>query len=516
MKNYLHWSIFCFAILHSTNFHCAVDYDGNWRHVEEQAENAVVQIKSDIAEFNWLQPYVCAKQGQKAGSGFFIDEEGHILTNYHVISGAQSISVTLPKLGQLPLGVEEVGICPEVDTALLRLTPESYAAVIEACGFINVLHLGDSDDLYATEPVLALGYPLGVSSLKSTIGIIGGRDFLEGRSFMHTQTPINPGNSGGPLLHKKNGLCEVIGICTAVMKNADNYGLIVPINDVIPLLQDLYTTKFVRRPAPTIGTNRATDPHARLLNNPVPGGLYVNYVQANSMEERAGLRVGDMIYEITFRGTSYKVDQFGGVNVQWRNGTKISIQELLARCAIHDPINIVVYRNGQRLELSCKFEELTLLPIRIIYPEYEPEERDYEIMAGAVFMELRQNHIDLLMKYEPLLAHYALPEKKTKPVILITHIFPGSAAAMTDCLSPGMIVDKINGIPVSTLKTFREALLMSVKTKTIAIETKEKFATVLDLKKVLKDEPRLARDFKFPTTPLVTKLRELLSKGDER
>lgn len=488
---------------------CAVDPTDDWRQIEVQAQNAVVQVWSQIAEFNWLDPFKCAEQGQSSGTGFFIDARGYILTNYHVIRGAKSIFVTVPRLGKKPLEVTVIGVCPEVDIALLKLTQESYDDVIQLCGAINSLEFGDSDDLYATEPVLALGYPLGVSSLKSTLGIIGGRDFIDGRAFMHTQTPINPGNSGGPLLHKKNGRGKVIGICTAIMKNADNYGLIVPINDVAIILENLYTTKFVRRPSPTFGSNHTTDAHARLLNNPVPGGLYVNYIQENSMEERAGLKVGDMIYEITIRKTRYEVDEFGEVMVQWRNGTKISYEELLARCAIHDPLKFVVYRNGQRLELSCKFEEPALLPVRIVYAEYEPKERDYEMIAGVVFMELKENHISLLVKHKPLLANYLRPENQTKSVLLITRILPGSVAHMSECLSQGFILHKINGKTVRTLTEFREALLLSAKTRQIAIQTKDKFATVLDLEKVLRDEPRLARDFKFPVTPTVLKLMEL-------
>ena len=260
--------------------------------------NAVVQIWSNIASFNWIDPYRCAELGQAVGSGFFIDKEGHILTNYHVIRGAKSIIVNLPKLGKKPLGVIVVGVCPEADIALLRLTEESYKGVTKTCGTINALEFGDSDELYATEPVLALGYPKGERTLKSTIGIIGGRDFIDGRSYMHTQTPINPGNSGGPLLHEKNGKGKVIGICTAVKTNADNYGLIVPINDITIILKDLHKTKFVRRPSPTFGFNHATDAHTRSLKNPLPGGVYVNYVQEHSMEERADLKIGDMIYEL--------------------------------------------------------------------------------------------------------------------------------------------------------------------------------------------------------------------------
>ena len=413
----------------------------------------------------------------------------------------------MPKLGKRPLEVFVVGICPEVDIALLKLTEESYYEVVQVCGSINALEFGDSDDVYPTTPVLALGYPMGVRSLKSTLGIIGGRDFMDGRAFMHTQTPINPGNSGGPLLYEKDGLGKVIGIATRGLANAENYSQIVPINDVAIILKDLYTTKFVRRPSATFGANRTTDAHARSLSNPVPGGFYVNYIQENSMEERAGLKVGDMIYELYIRDERYIVDEFGEVIVPWRHGA-ISAEELLSRCAIHDPLMIVVYRNGQRIELRCNFEEPALLPIRTIYADYEPEEGDYEMIGGAVFMTLRENHIHLLLKQKPLLANYLRPENQAKSVLIITRILPGSVMHLSECLAPGFILEKLNGQPVATLQDFREALLLSAKTNEIALETKDKYVTVLDLPKVLKDELRIARDFKFPITPSVIKLME--------
>ncbi len=478
----------------------------DWREIEERAQNAVVQVWSQIAEFNWLDPYRNAEQGQGAGSGFFIDKEGHIITNYHVIRGAKSISVNVPILGKKPLEVYVIGVCPEVDIALLKLTEESYQEVVRACGSINALEFGDSEEIHPT-PVMALGYPLGFRSLKCTLGIIGGRDFMDGRAFMHTQTPINPGNSGGPLLYDKDGQGKVIGIATRGFTNAENYSQIVPINDVAIILKDLYTTKFVRRPSPTFGANRATDAHARSLKNPVPGGLYVNYIQENSMEERAGLKVGDMIYELVIRNDRYLVDEFGEVTVPWRHGA-ISIEELLSRCAIHDPLAFVVYRNGQKIELKCNFEEPALLPVRTIYADYEPEECDYEMIAGAIFMTLRENHINLIIKQKPLLANYLRPENQAKSVLIITKILPGSVAHFSECLSTGFILEKLNGKTVTSLNEFREALMLSVKTNEIAIETKDKYVTVLDLQKVLKDEIRIARDFKFPITPTVDKLME--------
>ena len=208
------------------------------------------------------------------------------------------------------------------------------------------------------------------------------------------------------------------------------------------------------------------------------------------------------------KGNKYEVDEFGEVLVQWRNGSKITLEELLSRCEIHDPLKIVVYRNGQKVELTAKYEDVVLQPVRTVYPDYEAEACDYEMIGGAVFMQLRENHIGMLVKHNHFLANHGRAENQSKPVVVITRIVPSSIAHFSECLGSGFVLEKVNGKTVTTLAEFREALMLSTKTNEIAIETKEKYTTVLDLQKVLKDEIRLSRDFKFPITSTVFKLME--------
>ena len=341
-------------------------------------------------------------------------------------------------------------------------------------------------------------------TIKSTVGGIAGWDFLHGRPLIHITAPINPGNSGGPLLSLEG---KVLGINTASWSNSQNYNYIVPINNVLIVLDDLYKKNFVRRPTPGVSSNRGTEAHARSLGNPLPTGVYVNYVQENSMEARAGIALGDMIYEVRLNGERFEVDEFGEVTVPWRQGQKISLEELLVRCHTGDHLTFVLYRAGKRIELSSTFEEPIPAPIRQIYPEYEPEEIDYEIIGGAVFMQLRENHFKLLPATHQLM-DYSHNENQSKAVLVITRILPGSQANRSECLSPGMLLSTVNGKTVTTLPQLREALMLSLKTGEISIQTKDRYATVLDLQKVLADEERLARDFVFPLSETVKALRE--------
>lgn len=479
----------------------------DWQSLETQIQNTVVQVWSQIAKFNWREPYKAPDQFQTSGSAFFINEYGDMLTNFHVIDEAKSIYINIPSLGRRPLEVEVIGVCPETDIALMKLTEESYKIVKNSLGQIPYLPLGDSDDLYITEPVLALGYPLSQRYLKSTVGVIAGREYIDGCSFMHITAPINPGNSGGPLLNNKG---EVIGINTAYMHGAQNIGYIVPINDVKNKLEDLYKIKLYRNPHMCIGFNFVTDEHARVLNNPVPGGVYINYVQKGSFADKIGIKVGDMLYAVIARGTRYDIDEYGDVHVNWRSSDKVSLGELLIRFELGEPLKVIVYRNGKKLEFEGPFDAPSPHPIRTIYPDFEPEEIDYEIIGGAVVMQLRDNHFELLPQ-TAILKQYARYDSKIKEALVITNILPGSELYKVMCFYPGSIINKVNGKKVKNLTDFRKALMISAETKNIVISTKDNFCTVLSLDKVLNDDIKLSNYYMYPLTTTFKRLQKLVT-----
>lgn len=474
----------------------------DWQEAESKAQNTVVQVWSQKAEFNWVLPYKSPEQHEVAGTAFFINDQGYLLTNFHVVDQAKSIFINVPFLGRKLLEVSIVGVCPESDIALLKLNEEGCQEINSNNGKIPFLLLGDSDALYPTEPVLALGYPLGQRYMKSTVGVIAGREYINGSSFMHITAPINPGNSGGPLLNIDG---KVVGINSAGIKEAQNIGYIVPINDVKIMLDGLYKGGLYRKPYLGISLNHATPEHTNSLNNPLPGGVYINYVQEGSVASKAGICVGDMLYGIKYGSDTYEVDEYGDVTVKWRSSDKISFGELLVRLEVGKPLSLLLFRNGQEIEVNCTFDVPPVYPIRFIYPDYESDDIDYEMFGGVVIMQLRDNHF----KYLPptsLLKQYSRIDYEIKEILVMTCILPGSEMHKVDCFYPGTLVEKINGKEVKNLAQLREALLTSVQTKEIAITTKENVATVLSLNKILKDEPRLARDFRFPITEHMKKM----------
>ena len=478
-----------------------------WKEVEKKAQNTVVQVWAQATKFKWLEPYRAPKQQQGAGSAFFISSTGKLLTNFHVVNSAKTLFIMVPALGQKLIRVTVQAVCPDTDVALLQVTDEGRALLEKELGTIPFLTLGDSDTLYRTQPVLALGYPLGKRYLKSTSGEIAGGEY-EGynESYIHITAPINPGNSGGPLLNEQ-GL--VVGINSAGVPSAQNVGFIRPINDIKVLLPDLEKGGLVRKPYLGILWNRATAEHVRSLNNPEPGGVYVYQVVRDSLAASLDIQEGDMWYGIAFDNNYYAIDEHGDVSVNY-NTDKILIDELLLRIPAGTPITLVLYRNGIRKELTSEFKVTALPAVRVMHPDYEEQATDYEMFGGLVCMQLCGNHFykNKLPKSIGLLK-YSLPKSSVKQVVVITHILPGSSLHKINCFHPGALFATINGQPIATLADVRNALLLSAQTGTVSIVTKDRVATVIDLEHMLKEEPRLARDFRFSITPTIQELWRL-------
>lgn len=475
----------------------------SWFDVIDDAKNAVVQVISNYSEYNWLTPFQSPKYGQGSGSGFFINEDGYILTNYHVIKDCVSAYVRIPSIGMRELDVVLVGSCPGSDVALLKLTPEAYNIVKNNLKTINYLKLGDSDKLRPSEPVLALGYPLGERYLKTTDGVFSGITFYPNRpSFLQMTAPINPGNSGGPLLNRKS---EVIGINTAGNPKYQNTNFIIPINDILTILDDLFKKTFFHKPFFGAFGNKTTEAHCNVLNNPKPAGFYITYITKNSVAGKLGLKPGDVLYQID----EYEVDCDGDITVEWFSVPKVRFELHLVRKAPGEKIDIIAYRNGEKLIFSGKFEvDYKDFPIRTIHSKLEPEELDYEMFAGLCVMQLRQNHLEKFGKNLPMsLIKYSQSENIFKNVLIITTVLPGSTIESIDCFYPGALLDKINDQKVRTLKDLREALLLSKESGNIKITAKDKSATVLTLKEVLEDELRIAKAFGFEMSKTLKQLQ---------
>ncbi len=469
----------------------------NWLDIQKKVKDTVVQVFTMVDEFNWVEPYKTPKQSAAAGSGFFSDEQGYIVTNHHVVAGASSVKVQIPFFGRKQFDVDVIGVCPDKDVALLKLTEQSYREVTKELGKINVLPLGDSDKVLRTQEVLALGYPLGQERLKSTLGIVSGR---ETAGFIQITAPLNPGISGGPTLDNYG---NVMGIAFAGIPGAQNVGYIIPINEVKSAIKDMKKIKLVRKPVLGCLFTVATPEIVRYLKNPEPGGWYIAEVYDNTILKSVGVKENDMLYEVN----GYKLDLYGEISVPWSED-KISVLDFLNRFTVGDDIYFVIYRSGERKDFHFKLDDKYLPPVRAIYHEFEADQIDYEVIGGMVVMPLTLNHIAIFAKSDPFLANYVKPENQHEPALIITHILPNSQAQKARILHAGAIINEINGKEVKTLKEFRVLASKCKKGGYLTIKTADKMFAALSIQKILHDEDALASRYFYKKSDLIKKIVE--------
>ena len=222
-----------------------------------------------------------------SGSGFIIDAEGFVLTNYHVVDGADRVTVTLGDGRELLATV--VGIDPAIDVALLK---------VQAPAALPVAVLGDSDTLRVGEWVCAIGNPLGyVHSV--TVGVVSflGRKLFDQSldAFIQTDAAISFGNSGGPLINRRG---QVVGMTTAVSSQASNIGFAIPISQVIAVLPQLREMGRVARGYAGVVVTPATPRLQSALNLAKSRGAVVEDVGSETPAARAGIRPYDLITAI--------------------------------------------------------------------------------------------------------------------------------------------------------------------------------------------------------------------------
>lgn len=271
----------------------------------EEAGPAVVKIetesmeKSSLSERDLLfrqffggeypgsQP---EQKKQSLGSGFIISKEGYILTNHHVVDGADQIKVNIVGADK-KYDAQVVGEDPELDLAVLKITPDKD---------IPILKMGNSDQIQVGEWSIAIGNPYGLDHTV-TVGVISAKQRplnigqAKFKNLLQTDASINPGNSGGPLLNLQG---EVIGINTAINAEAQGIGFAIPINTVQEVLDDLIHKGKVSRPWLGVSIQDMTPELAKYFEMEMTAGAVIGYVATGSPAEKAGLQQGDIIVEM--------------------------------------------------------------------------------------------------------------------------------------------------------------------------------------------------------------------------
>jgi serine protease Do len=290
-----------------------------------------------------------------AGSGFFIDDTGLILTNAHVVFNRQSVRVTLDDGTEVAAQV--VGADPILDVAVVRIPKPSE-------GTLPTVTLGDSDRVRVGEEVVAIGNPLGLDQTL-TRGIVSAINRILPETplslfepLIQTDTPINPGNSGGPLLNRCG---EAIGITTAVIPDAQNISFAIPVNLAKAILPSLLERGRVVRPWIGFHGQLIDDSLTELLQIPLVNGLLVEVIEPGSPAEQVGLRGGRLEIAIGDREYLLGGDVVTAINGMRLNSSK-KLMEAMRAVSVGDTLRLTFFRQGAYKEVEYVLPERPFLP----------------------------------------------------------------------------------------------------------------------------------------------------------
>ncbi len=262
--------------------------------VQKTERGPNVQIPPEFRDFFHFQGPSGPRVVEGSGSGFIVSQDGYILTNNHVVAGADKVKVTL--LDQREFNARVVGRDPRTDVAVIKIDADH----------LTPLAFGNSDDARIGDWVLAIGNPLNLQ-FTVTAGIVSAKgrglaglnddtDRYQIQDFIQTDAAINPGNSGGPLVNLQG---EVIGINAAIASQTGfyaGYGFAVPINLARKVMDDLIATGHVQRAALGVAIQGITPEDAEAVGlTTIKGVVVESFSGANSPAKAAGLQPGDVI-----------------------------------------------------------------------------------------------------------------------------------------------------------------------------------------------------------------------------
>jgi len=307
---------------------------------------SVVNVTSRAMSFDFFYGMV-PQEGQ--GSGFVIDKDGHILTNYHVIADARQVEVTMHNRKKYKATI--VGTDPAHDLAVIQIkAPDLVPSV-----------LGDSRNLQVGQKVYAIGNPFGLAGTM-TRGIVSSiRPVREPNGAtieeaIQTDAAINPGNSGGPLM---NWHGEVIGINTMILSSVNQnagIGFAIPINTAKAVLNDLMTLGRVRRPALGVRTIPISAELADEIGLPADYGLLIVQVTPGGSADQAGLRGGT---ERAYLGNIPIM--LGGDLIVAIDGQKVQDEQDLSQMMNNhragDTVKVTIYRNKKKIDVNVALGE---------------------------------------------------------------------------------------------------------------------------------------------------------------
>lgn len=317
----------------------AVSDEQNSIEVYKTLSPGVAFITTSLQAVNYYGEELERESGN--GSGSVIDNQGHILTNYHVIEGASKLTVSFG--GDKVYPARFIGGDPDTDLAVIKIEPPATG--------LTIVPLGDSDKLAVGQKVLAIGNPFGYDRTLTTGVISGLQRAIRARNnrpidaAIQTDASINPGNSGGPLLDKFG---RMIGINSQILSRSGGsvgVGFAIPVNTAKRVVPQLIQNGSVIRPKLGASLPSVSDLLERGYRLPVQQGLVIYQTVPNGSAQRAGLRgisadgsVGDIILSVDNQKMSDLDDLY----------------RLLDKKQIGETVQVEIYRNGKTMNVPVK------------------------------------------------------------------------------------------------------------------------------------------------------------------
>ncbi|HEX6184931.1 MAG TPA: DegQ family serine endoprotease [Pyrinomonadaceae bacterium] len=359
------------------------------------------------------------------GSGVVISHDGYIVTNHHVVDGAEQITVEFADRRSFPAKL--VGNDPPSDLAVLKVEAKD----------LPVLTLGDSDRVRVGDVVLAVGNPLGVGQTV-TAGIISAKGRRTGLSdgsfedFLQTDAPINQGNSGGALVNTSG---ELVGINSQIFSPTGGnigIGFAIPSNMTRSVTEQLISKGRVRRGQLGVFVQQVTEDIAQSLGLKEARGVIVGSVQKGGAAERAGLRQGDVI--TAFNGTAV--------------GDANELRNLVAATQPGTDVTVDILRDGREQQVKVTLGEL-------VASSSEPGREDGGGGGGGEQSDGGKLGVTVTPLTPELAARLRLPEDRQG--LVVTSVEESGPAAEAG-VQQGDLIEQANRRPVRTVEDLREAI----------------------------------------------------------
>lgn len=379
----------------------------------------------DMMKQQQMQPRRAPRK-MGSGSGFIINKSGLIMTNSHVVRGADVVKVTLNDGREFT--ASDIRMDPRSDIAVIKIPEASN---------LQAIPMGDSTQMEIGDWVLAIGNPFGIG-MSVTNGIISakgrGPGINDREDYLQTDAAINPGNSGGPLLNLKG---EVIGVNTAISSRSGGYdgvGFAIPVNMARWVSGQLIDHGQVKRSFLGVGIQPISNDLAKSFDIKVGQGAIITQVMQGSPAEAAKLRTGDIILKFASKDVS---------------GPR-NLQGIVEQLVVGKSYMMEILRDGKRINQKITMKEM---------PKSFSVAKDEKPLEGSKKEKSKTSVNDLKIEVQTLTGELANQLGYSDDVkgVVITSVEPGSAAEEAG-LMKGMIIEKIGTTGVTSMDQFNQGL----------------------------------------------------------